>query len=66
MFDSFSKVKAVLEARVLELDDELKEAYNKFDVAKSEMVSIDLSVSYWFVFMLTKATLFFFLLYDST
>ena len=44
IFNSFAKVKAVLEARVLELDDELKEAYNKFDNAKSEMVSIDSSV----------------------
>ena len=28
----------MLDARVLELDDELKEAYNKFDNAKSELV----------------------------
>ncbi len=32
-------MKAVLEARVLELDDELKEAYNKYDNIKSEMVN---------------------------
>ena len=31
---------AVLDARVLELDDELKEAYNKYDNAKTELVLI--------------------------
>ena len=32
------QVKSVLDARVLELDDELKEAHNKFDALKFEKV----------------------------
>ena len=34
---------SVLDARVLELDDELKEAYNKFDNLKSELVIFRIS-----------------------
>ncbi|XP_065066579.1 early endosome antigen 1-like [Rhopilema esculentum] len=34
------EVNAVLDARVLELDDELKEAYNKYDNAKTEVATL--------------------------
>ena len=37
------KVNSVLNARVLELDDELKEAYNKYDNLKSELVVLFIS-----------------------
>ena len=42
------KVNSVLNARVLELDDELKEAYNKYDNLKSELVVLFISFRFWY------------------